>query len=75
MEMVSVWVISSVCDKIQNQKSIVGEKDMFLAWVPGDVGPFIGKEARKWECKASLEVGKQSGGGDMGGQAIKIKAH
>lgn len=38
-------------------------------------GPFIGKEARKWECKAGLEVGKQSDGGEMGGQAIKIKAH
>lgn len=31
--------------------------------------------ARQWECKASLEVGKQSDGGEMGGQAIKIKAH
>lgn len=31
MELVSVLVISSVCDKIQDQKPIVGEKDVFLS--------------------------------------------
>lgn len=36
MELVSVLVISSVCDKIQDQKAIVGEKDVFLSWVPED---------------------------------------
>lgn len=31
MEMVSVLVSFSVCDKIQDQKPVVEEKDVFLA--------------------------------------------